>query len=80
MVATHLRQASVGRFCLDWDSTAGMFQLLSYLYRVTAADEAVLMVLLRWIVIGPVTGSGCHRAEQCQSPGLDWEVQMRYGE
>lgn len=75
VVATHLRWASSGSFCLDWDSTAGTAQLLFYLYRVTAADNSVLLVSLRWTVTGPATGPGCRGAEQCQGLGLDWEVQ-----
>lgn len=61
-----------------WIGTAQLGCLSSCpIYTVTAADEAVLTALLRWTVIGPATGPGRHRAEQCQSPRLDWEVQMR---
>lgn len=78
VVATHLRQATAGSFHLGWDGTAGTSQLLSYLYGVTAADDTVLLALLRWTVIGPAAGPGRHGAEHCQGLGLDWEVQMRW--
>lgn len=64
-----------------WIGTAqlGCLSSCPIYYGVPAADDAVLMALLRWTVIGPATGPGCHRVEQCQSPGLDWEVQTRWG-
>lgn len=70
--------ASSGSCCVNWDSTAGLSQLLSYLRSITAAEDTVLLTLLRWTVTGSATGPGGLEAEWCQGQGLDWEVQMRW--
>lgn len=61
--------ASSGSYCLDWDSTAGLSQLLSYLHSITAAEDTVLLTLLRWTVTGSATGPGSHEAEWCRAGG-----------
>lgn len=79
VVATHLRRAMLGDSVWIGTAQLGCLSSRPIYYRVPAADDAVLMALLRWTVIGPATGPGCHRVEQRQSPGLDWEVQTRWG-
>ena len=70
--------ASSGSCCVNWDSTAGLSQLLSYLRSITAAEDTMLLTLLRWTVTGSATGPGGLEAERCQGQGLDWEVQTRW--
>lgn len=60
-----------------WVGMAQLGRFSSFpIYTVITADDTVLLALLRWTVIGPTTGPGCHGAERCQGLGLDWEVPM----